>query len=780
MRIARFVLFLCMLPIVLLCGCDREAAVNQDTHVEEQNISAEGRDPSIEEQIASAEEIFSAELLLEEEWRDNTQDEYSAAIHAPLVPERPEGELGGGLKYALGSSCGAVFKKHLFDPVENCWDELKTVSDQGEEISVRLAFREDTHNQAWGMGSIVGSDHFMMLDMDSSGAEGEGWRYSLIEIDETEQVVRTIHMDFLSADGREAPDKIMVDSSGNIHFITAYLGYNLENEAAEQQNYYFIADNEGTLLAKYDYSGMDTRLVALYDGRVAIYSQLRDDEGRISGSRLEYADMVTGKTVLLTEFGQDAPKPFSGETYYTLWDEKTLLYADNQGLHFADLSGNMTGDAYIWSRHGIHFTQVEEIQIQENGRINLIYIDTKGDGNLLCLEPTQEHREIREIVFAVPSYMKEIYNASVVEFNKKYPAYHIELKTDYEETALLTELMSGTGPVLVDTRLTGFDEHRELWMPLQGLFAGEEWKNVLIPKAMELGEIDGTLYGVVSNFQLRTVVTTAKETADWDYEAFLDGIENNASIQAIFNGQNDIWSFMASFLIHGLEDNYLLNVQDGTTRFDSDEFRRVLRLAAVYCNGEENTEPGELLLEGKVFCNTIDITRPEQIDLYRIIYGEDINYIGYPTSDGSAHYIDSDSPLAIRDTATDEEKRVAGAFLQMLLSKEGQQESMKDPNFDLSVRRDMLEEQINQINETTSAMAYGFPQITLGDNYDRESDAGMLYDLLEKAEPRKTFPRELNSILIEELEEYLAGTITEDILIERLTKRVELYLAEQY
>ena len=31
---------------------------------------------------------------------------------------------------------------------------------------------------------------------------------------------------------------------------------------------------------------------------------------------------------------------------------------------------------------------------------------------------------------------------------------------------------------------------------------------------------------------------------------------------------------------------------------------------------------------------------------------------------------------------------------------------------------------------------------------------------------------------MEEMEEYIAGVITEEALIERLTKRVELYLAE--
>lgn len=38
--------------------------------------------------------------------------------------------------------------------------------------------------------------------------------------------------------------------------------------------------------------------------------------------------------------------------------------------------------------------------------------------------------------------------------------------------------------------------------------------------------------------------------------------------------------------------------------------------------------------------------------------------------------------------------------------------------------------------------------------------------------------RELNNIMMEEREEYIAGVITEEVLIERLTKRVELYLAE--
>lgn len=777
MRKVSSILLSVMLLAILFCGCAREDSPDQEILTERQSDPAEIVDPALEAQIASAEQLFSEMLLEEADWKDNTLDDYTAIIHTPLMPEQPEGEIGGGFQYALGNTGGAIFKKHLVTPVEDCWDGLTIVTDQGDERSMRLSFQEGIRNQAWGMGSIIGSDHFMMMDFYTPEEADSGQRYRLFEIDEDQQIVQTVNLDFLSGDGQEAPGEIIVDSLGNIHFTTTFMG--TVDTVNENKNYYCITDADGELLTKYDYSGITTRLVSLYDGRVAIWSQLLSDEGIRSGSRLEYVEPDTGEIVLLVEFNRDAPNVFRDNTYYTLWDENTLLYADNRGLHLADLSGNMTEDVYIWSNHGIRFAQIEAMQTQENERINLIYSDYSSTGNLLCLELAEEKREIREIVFAVSPFMKEIYSPAVAEFNKKYPAYHIELKSDYDETALLTELIAGRGPVLVDTQLTGFDNHKKLWMPLEGLFSGAEWEDVLIPKAMEPGKIDGTLYGVVTSFGLTTVVIAEDEPTDWNYESFLDAIESNTSIEAIFNGGNNTWVFMVNFLIHGLEDNYLLDVESGTTYFDSDEFRRVLRLGTAYCDAGNYIEPGTPLLEGRVLCNTIDITRPEQIDLYRICYGEDANYIGYPAQNGSGHYIDSYAPLAVRATATDEEKKVAATFLRMLLSQENQLESSKDLNFRLSVRRDVLEEQINQVNEYTRAMAPGFSEIVLGDEYDREYDTRILYELLEKAQARKYFPSELNSILMEELDEYLAGTITEDVLIERLVKRVELYLAEQ-
>lgn len=766
-------LFLCILITAFTCGCGVGNSGDQGSTEENRGTLQENLQATGEQQGTSEAGNFFEEVLLEEEpWHDNSLDAYSAVASFSLKPQEV-GMTGGAIEYALANSAGAVFKKHIFLSPEECWDELKTVTDRGEEDSVRLSFREDTHNQAWGLGSIAGSDHFMMWDF--GAAEAEERTCQFFEVDGQQQIVRRIPLDFLAGDGSESPCQIKVDQEGNIHFTTMSLSSVPASDSGVSKTYYIVVNAEGELLTKRDCEGRNAELVFLYDGRVGLCSQPEDAQGTSSGSRLEYFDAETGKTMLLVESSWSIR-----DYYYTLWNENTLLYADNKGLHFADLSGNNTGDLYIWSNHGIRFSEVEELTIREDGRINLIYTDQNRDGSLLCLEPTREQVEIQKIVFAVSPYKKDIFYPTVVEFNKKYPSYHIDLKTDYDRTALLTELSAGKGPVLIDTSLTGFEGNRKLWTSLEGLFAGEKWEEALIPKAMEMGEIDGTLYGAVHSFGLQTVVIAEDQPTDWDYQAFLDKIEGSPSIEAIYNTQNSPWVFMYYFLIHGLEDNYLLDAESGKTYFDSDEFRRVLRLSMKYCTEKEFVESVKPMLEGKVLCNIIEVRRPELIDMYRYYYGKDANYIGFPAKEGSAHYIYGNNPVTIRFTATDEEKRVAGTFLRLLLSQEGQSECLREPNFWMSVRWDVLEEQIAMMDERSYPSVYGFDQVFLKDeDYDREYDTRFLQEMLEKAQPKKGFPEELNAILMEEIEAYTAGGITEDQLIERLTGRVELYLAEQ-
>ncbi len=696
--------------------------------------------------------------------QDNSLDAYSAVVRRPLQVEAPANALaGGGSRIFLGDTGAYYFKKHLFENVEECWDELSCVTVEGQKVSQRF----DRENQVWDVGPVAGLDHYVTFEAET--LEGEEYRYFLMERDGNHEPLGEFPLNFPGES--DFSQVIMslscfaVDHSGVVHLVR-------HTQEAWQ---YLLVSKDGEILVEYVMEeGNIGGLVPLYDGRVAFWTTNGNGIGASLQMSLQYMDAETGRPVLLA-----APE----EDVYclTLLDENTLLYADPEGVYHSGLSGKNPELLYRWIDHGIAVQEVPAIQADEEGKISLLYKDAEKY-HYLRLEPTTEEVEICEITMAVSPMRMSSYQPLVVAFNKQYPGYHITLKSDYEQTALLTELIAGNGPVLLDTRLTGFEEQEKLWEPLDTIMEQSGMMEELQTSVLEMGKINGTLYGIVTDFRLRTLVTGDPDLKDWDYAAFLQCIEDRPELEAIFNFYGGDYGgyFIMSILSHGLEDAYFLDGETGTTDFDSREFRRVLELAKRYCVREEGVSPGRSLLEGKVLCNELNINKPEDLALYRVCYGQDANYIGYPTKDGSTHFLESGgSPLAVRRTATQEEKEVAFAFISLCLSYEGQSQAAKDLNFGLSVRRDVLEEQIAAMNEDTMVYVSGFDGITLGNDLDIERDRKTLLDMVATARPLKYFPVELRSIMFEELEQYFSGAISQDMVIDHLESRVGVYLGER-
>ena len=111
----------------------------------------------------------------------------------------------------------------------------------------------------------------VMLEARAEGDTDTGRRYRFFETDRDLRILRTVELEFLPGDGGEIPDRVMADKAGNIHFTTvAHSSYDREGASAETGNYYYVTDSDGTLLARYDYTGRAGWLVALYDGRVGL------------------------------------------------------------------------------------------------------------------------------------------------------------------------------------------------------------------------------------------------------------------------------------------------------------------------------------------------------------------------------------------------------------------------------------------------------------------------------------------------------------------------------
>ena len=103
--------------------------------------------------------------------QDNSLDAYSAVVRMPLQVEAPANALaGGGSRIFLGDTGAYYFKKHLFENVEECWDELSCVTVEGQKVSQRF----DRENQVWDVGPVAGLDHYVTFEAET--LEGEEYR----------------------------------------------------------------------------------------------------------------------------------------------------------------------------------------------------------------------------------------------------------------------------------------------------------------------------------------------------------------------------------------------------------------------------------------------------------------------------------------------------------------------------------------------------------------------------------------------------------------------------
>ena len=698
------------------------------------------------EMTGSQEEIFGS---LDPEWRDNSLDPYCATAHpvALVATKDKDGVLGGTPMSVLGQGGAAFFTKHLYEEnPSKCWDEVVYVTRNGEVHSVKIA--EGTKRQAWGLGSMEGDDGYIAFFTDASETG-----CSLVELDLDMKETRRISLSFLSKEHHEFPFSMMKDEDGAYHLIVQ----NFDT----LEWYYYICSSEGELVRRIPLEiGEEAFLFPLGDGRVAYY-----ENGENKMIQPPYTEDIKPVKLELPE-GRSVK-----------WDEGgRMLVANRQGVFLKSSSGDEE-KLCTWFDHGINIGQIEGLRKTQNQGINVLYADQDGH-HLVHMEPVKEKTEITEISFAVTSFNKTKYQEAVMFFNRQYPSIRISLKEyRYGDERLMSELISGNGPVIFDTSLMDFEGLVKYWEPIEKVLAGMEIEDELIPNVMDLGRIDGKQYGIAPTFYLKTVITADQNCHDWTYDGFLKRIEKDDSLKAAFNSPvgDDGFVFVTKLLMHGMEDSFFWDAEKSDVSFDSDESRKALRMGKHY---QGKNGGFEQLMDGTMLCVMTEITSPQQIAFIRVLMGEKANYVGYPTKDGACHFLASDSILTVRQSASDEEKKAAHLFLKTILSSEVQT-SLSCKGFAMSVKKDVLDAQIDEINTGNDVSAEPFPQITLREeDIDCQRDGEMLYELIRNAKPEGKIPRGIVTILTEELDPYFSEGADEETVIRNLTERVKLYLTE--
>lgn len=722
--------------------------------------------------VASGETAY-IEFVDEEvlEWKDNSLDDLQAVINLPINDLKADGEQYGGRTMFFVGETGAVrFKNHLLGSYNEDWSGVNGIDASGNEYSERITvdleyvgMQVDLLGPVSGKAGYVASRDHYDEDYNVIGH----WFYEL-----NDKYEKTNEF-YVKLPTKEDLATIMGDGKGNIHLT--YM------DVPPNDYKYVILSSEGKAL--FETTGnFREGLRAFGNGRVAACEIITD--GNTMTGRLVEADEKNGT---LTEIGVLSAANIYGETdkretrsyFVTPVNEDKLAWCGSEGLYFCNARGEDTKMAYRWSNHGITMQGVAGMYAKEDGEVAIVYKDDGGMKYLL-LKPTSEKREITSITFAVTSFHKEAFTSAVADFNKKYPTYNIEVRDDYDETSLLTQLGAGSGPVLIDTALTGFEELEKLWQPLSGFMEKTGLVDEVIPKALDFGKIGDETYGIVTNFTIRAMSVADSASTDWNYEGFLDSVEkfDGAVFTAEwFDAFADERLYFFGVLSNGLRDNAYFDLDKGSFTLGTKEFERIIKLSekARTCPRKEAEGTQK---SGVALCELINVSGAEGLIRLRARRESGERITGYPTKNGAKYLLFGQSPIAVRNTASDEEKKIAYTFLSILLSKESAIASIKGNTYAAySVRKDVLDEQFDLYEDKMAVNG------ELGNNdrmptLDREKDQAFFNELIQNAVIQRSFPLGLQQVFDEEFGDYVGGRIGDDALADHLKSRVRLYLSE--
>lgn len=719
----------------------------------------------------------SPTLSLEEKLADDTYF-YTEACRIALEYDAPKDLLYGGIwQVCMGAE--GMGRYAFFHPEgwaeQECYSVIQMVDQEGQMVETQLSYGRQG---AFFDREAEECDFFQL-----TGRRGIGllrYRYpepsQVCIVDEEGQVqarfpIPAAVTEAYGEDGTFLVPKedVMADEACNL-----YLAWVPSDQTSIR---FLVCDREGEKLWEEAIPGNEvflSQLVSLPDGRVGcvFFDQTADG----STYYLMAMDLTEGvkELVRMEEKEWKSGKP----QYITCYDEDTLLYATSRGLYRCDYQGRNNQELYLWKESGISLGTagfIRAMRVQPDGDVEILLRRSREDF-YLRLELATEKKEIFEVTFAVAKDKEETYRDAVADFNWRHGDCKIEMVVYEEPDRLLTEMIAGKGPVLVDTSLAPFADNEKLWECLEDALAQWGMEDALLAGPLEGGKIGGKQYGLCLSWSLRTFASVSYQEESWDYEQFLGYLENAESLEMLFEYQNQE-GFLREFLCRSPEESIFIDPEAGRAYFDTERFTAAVELAnrlAGEMGQMDSSEMAERIRSGSCLGEFVGLVNAEDIAYYDAKLGDQINYVGLPGKEGSCHYIIADDPVAVRATASMEEKEAALSFLKYLLGKQAQKNLVK--HFYFSVRQDVFQEQLDGMPEELVHYRDG-AYVTIP--VDKEQAKERLLSIYEKAVPYPAMPQEIGQVLEEELSECFHGTRSVEEVAGILQNRVQLYLDER-
>lgn len=504
-----------------------------------------------------------------------------------------------------------------------------------------------------------------------------------------------------------------------------------------------------------------------------------------------------------------------GSDYIMDGAEYDFYYQDDAGIYGYDLESGKGTKLMDYAASYMVSEDADGIIPMDDGRfIGVTYDSEQDEKSVLTVYEKadssiyMDRKPITVGTFRTSDKVKK----AAMEFNRKNTEYRIEFVeyADSEDpfTRMLADLTTENAPDIIDLSIfplsveqcaqKGLLEDLIPYLEEDSELSSDDF----VDSVFEAMMIDERLYYVTQGFSIDTLVGRTKDVGDaagWTFDEFKSLLEKKGESVSLFYTEDSKEELLGELLKNSLTD--FVDWKTGECSFDSQDFKDILEICKdrgtddgvegmTDADIEEMVTNGPASIsEGKVLFEQCDSFTPEQVQIDKQIFGEDITYIGYPNRERQGSYFNFDSSMGI--CSKSQMKKEAWAFIRTFMTREYQGKELDSIYYAMPTRQDCFD---LKLKEKMATEAYtdefgkeieplegtrNWGSVELEEKPLSQEEVDVYVNLINNTKKSNSLDEEMMSIVMEEAQAYLKGRKSLDKTVDIIQSRVSTYVNEQ-
>lgn len=664
----------------------------------------------------------------------------------------------------------------------------------GEQSSRDLSFGGDDDNVSTSLQTMVQyKDGYMAVlyhytmpteEEMESGYYDYQVSYDIVILDADFNEVSSISLDELSKKAEEETgwfyaQYIAGDQDGNI-----YIG---------GDNAVYVLNSEGKQLYEIKFTNWINGMVATDDGQILV--MYYDDQQEMALAPIDKNARAMGEAL------ENVPVGNGNTGFFPAGNGKIYMNSSTK-LYLYDLNTQTSEVILDWVNCDINTYNLSGFATLEDGSFVAVSVnyDHSGDDTKTTIElanikevPASSVKQ-KKIVTLAMMYLNYDMQEQVIKFNRTNEDYRIQVKTyvnddysNYEDAYTLFQsdiasgnagdfFLAGNGDINVDNLIA-----KGALADLTKLIETDEQIKMddFIPNIIDVLSVDGKLYSISDSFNVQTLVGKVADVGEgrtWTFKDVMELVKARPDSQLLSYSTKD--SVLSTMLVYSMDCFY--NSETGECSFDSEDFVQLLEICNTFpteynYDDEEYVSLPTQLRSGKVLLTQLYLSDFDEVQLYSKLYGEPVNFIGYPTNGTSGSVAGFDNRFCIN--AKSKNKEGAWAFIRQFLLPDYQ----NNLEWRMPINKAAFEQRLAdamKVDEDNVGSSWMYDDVEIEMGPLDEAMVQTIRDIVYGINTESVYDESLYNIISEEAAYYFGGEKSASEIAGIIQSRVQIYIDE--